>query len=162
VPDHVLLHDTPVGRLALIGGEVGLVAVLWRTVDAHAALPPGDGHPVLREARRQLDAYFAGDLTRFTVPLEVRGTPFQRAVWAALATIPFGETRSYAQIARQIDRPSATRAVGAANGRNPLSIVLPCHRVIGSDGTLTGFGGGLPAKRFLLAHEGIARQPTLI
>jgi methylated-DNA-[protein]-cysteine S-methyltransferase len=110
-------------------------------------------HPVLVEAERQLAEYFDGRRKEFTLPLDVSGTPFQRAVWNALSTIPFGETRSYAGIASQIGNPKAVRAVGAANSRNPVSIVVPCHRVIGSSGALTGFAGGLDIKAQLLAFE---------
>jgi len=108
------------------------------------------------EARRQLAEYFAGRRRTFELPLAPRGTPFQLRVWEELRRIPFGATRSYGEIAQAIGRPSASRAVGAANGANPLPIVVPCHRVIGADGSLTGFGGGLPTKRHLLAHEGVA------
>jgi methylated-DNA-[protein]-cysteine S-methyltransferase len=113
-----------------------------------------NAHPLILEAERQLAEYFAGRRQRFTLPLDPSGTAFQRDVWDALRTIPFGETRSYAQIARQIGHPRAVRAVGAANGRNPLSIVVPCHRVVGSTGALTGFAGGLDVKARLLALEG--------
>ncbi|HKW98452.1 MAG TPA: methylated-DNA--[protein]-cysteine S-methyltransferase [Bryobacteraceae bacterium] len=108
---------------------------------------------VMHEAIRQLRLYFAGELQNFDLPLEMNGTEFQRRVWAALRTIPYGETRSYSDIARQIGAPQAVRAVGAANGRNPIPIVVPCHRVIGRDGSLTGFGGGLAWKRLLLDLE---------
>jgi methylated-DNA-[protein]-cysteine S-methyltransferase len=118
------------------------------------ALADAPEHPVLVEAERQIAAYFKGELTRFDLPLDFRGTDFQKSVWAALLTIPFGETRSYAEIARAVGRPTAFRAVGAANGRNPISIVAPCHRVIGTDGALTGFAGGLEAKALLLGIEG--------
>ncbi len=110
-------------------------------------------HPVLLETEHQLAAYFAGTLKNFTVPLDFNGTEFQKSVWAALLTIPFGETRSYGDIARQIGRPGASRAVGAANGKNPISIIAPCHRVIGAAGALTGFAGGLDIKRRLLGLE---------
>jgi len=109
--------------------------------------------PVMHETLAQLRAYFAGDLRVFDVPLEIAGTEFQKCVWSALRTIPYGETRSYSQIARQIGSPSAVRAVGAANGRNPIPIIVPCHRVIGASGSLVGFGGGLEWKRFLLDLE---------
>jgi len=109
--------------------------------------------PVMRETLAQLRAYFAGDLRVFDVPLEVVGTDFQKRVWSALRTIPFGETRSYSQVAGQIGSPRAVRAVGAANGRNPIPIIVPCHRVIGASGSLVGFGGGLEWKRFLLGLE---------
>lgn len=101
----------------------------------------------------QLRSYFAGELREFSVPLAPHGTPFQRHVWQALTTVPYGRTASYGAIASVIDRPSASRAVGAANGRNPISIVVPCHRIVGADGSLTGYGGGLPRKRHLLALE---------
>lgn len=104
----------------------------------------------------EFDAYFAGRLQRFTLPLAANGTAFQQAVWQALCDIPYGETRSYGEIARVIGKPSASRAVGAANGRNPLSIIVPCHRVIGQNGSLTGYAGGLPIKQVLLRLEGIA------
>jgi methylated-DNA-[protein]-cysteine S-methyltransferase len=108
---------------------------------------------VLTATARQLAAYFAGRLRRFDLPLAPAGTPFQQRVWSALSGIPFGETRSYGQLAEAIGKASAMRAVGAANGRNPISIVVPCHRVIGADGSLTGFGGGIERKRFLLSLE---------
>ncbi len=110
-------------------------------------------HPLLREAANQIEQYFAGERQSFDLPLAPAGTEFQQTVWRALSTIPFGETRSYGQVAAQIGRPGSSRAVGAANGRNPIAIVIPCHRVIGSDGSLTGYGGGEPTKRWLLDHE---------
>ncbi|MBB4154954.1 methylated-DNA-[protein]-cysteine S-methyltransferase [Sphingomonas jinjuensis] len=154
-----IMMPSPVGELTLVASDAGLVAVLWPGDDPArvplAALHDDAAHPVLGEATRQLRGYFAGTRTRFDLPLDLRGTDFQRAVWTALCVIPFGETRSYADIARAIGRPSAVRAVGAANGRNPLSIVAPCHRVVGSNGALTGFAGGLAAKRWLLDHESL-------
>ncbi len=115
---------------------------------------PSEGEDeVLGETVRQLEAYFAKDLTQFSLPLKPSGTPFQMQVWSALESIEFGETVSYLQIAQAIDNPQAVRAVGAANGQNPISIIVPCHRVIGSDGSLTGYGGGMDAKKWLLAHE---------
>lgn len=116
---------------------------------------------LLRQAQMQLDEYFADRRRAFDLPLSPVGTPFQQAVWRELAGIPFGTTISYAQLATRLGRPSATRAVGAANGRNPLPIVLPCHRVIGADGSLTGFGGGLPTKQFLLRMEGALPEGDL-
>jgi O-6-methylguanine DNA methyltransferase len=107
----------------------------------------------LRQAADELERYFVGKLTAFSCPLDLHGTPFQLAVWRALQTIPYGETRSYSEIAQQIGRPAARRAVGAANGANPVAIIVPCHRVIGSDGALTGYGGGLSTKAWLLQHE---------
>ena len=149
---------SPVGRLTLVATQRGLAAILWENERAgrvNVDLEHEDRrHPVLLETERQLKEYFAGQRTSFTLALDVAGTDFQRKVWQALLTIPFGETRSYAEIARQIGRPKAMRAVGAANGRNPLSIVAPCHRVIGTNGRLTGFAGGLDTKAFLLELEG--------
>jgi methylated-DNA-[protein]-cysteine S-methyltransferase len=116
---------------------------------------------LLERARRQLAEYFAGKRRTFDLPLAPHGTEFQCAVWRALADIPYGETISYAQLATRVGKPTATRAVGAANGRNPLPIVLPCHRVIGADGSLTGFGGGLPTKQFLLRLEGALQADEL-
>ena len=151
-------YDSPVGTLTLVGGSAGLRAVLWsgdraaRAGLGRIALVHGET-PALADAARQLDEYFAGTRTAFDLPLELQGTPFQLAAWQALAEIPYGETRTYAQQAAVIGRPTAVRAVGAANGRNPLSIVLPCHRVVGSDGGLRGFGGGLEVKEWLLAFE---------
>ena len=148
---------TPVGALTLVAGGNGLAAVLWENDDpARVPLPAleqDDRHPVLIETEKQLDEYFSGKRTEFSVPLDFKGTDFQNAVWRALMTIPYGETRSYMQIARQIGNPKAVRAVGAANGKNPVSIIAPCHRVIGAGGKLTGFAGGLKAKEFLLALE---------
>ena len=114
---------------------------------------PVAAHPVLDQAARELEQYFEGKRRTFSSPLAAAGTPFQREVWDALAAIPFGQSRSYAEIATAIGRSRAVRAVGAANGANPLSIFVPCHRVIGADGKLTGYGGGLPAKAWLLGHE---------
>jgi methylated-DNA-[protein]-cysteine S-methyltransferase len=148
---------SPVGELTLVAGDRGLVAILWEndpphrvplgTLGAHAA------HPVIDQAAAELTAYFAGERTSFAVPLDFRGTSFQRQVWAELLAIPYGETRSYGEIARRLGCPGASRAVGAANGRNPISIIAPCHRVIGASGKLTGFAGGLAAKQWLLRHE---------
>ena len=150
--------ESPVGKLTLVASDVGLAAILWESDDGRRVPltleEEAPGHRVLLEAERQLAEYFSGRRRAFTVQLDVVGTPFQKKVWQALLTIPFGETRSYAEIARQIGSPRAVRAVGAANGRNPLSIVAPCHRVIGSSGKLTGFAGGLETKARLLALEG--------
>lgn len=149
--------DSPVGRLTLVATDAGLAAILWEN-DRPARVPLDIGeedeeHPVLVQAARQLEEYFAGVRKAFALELDVAGTSFQRKVWDALMTIPFGETRSYGQIAAQIGARAAVRAVGAANGRNPVSIVTPCHRVIGSTGKLTGFAGGLGVKAQLLAFE---------
>ncbi|MCG7387756.1 MULTISPECIES: methylated-DNA--[protein]-cysteine S-methyltransferase [Pantoea] len=154
---HFKLVSTPVGELKLVASERGLAAILWKNDDPHGSrfLPQtrDEAHPVLIEAERQLREYFAGERRCFTLPLDFVGTEFQKKVWNALVAIPFGETRSYSEIARQIGHPQAVRAVGAANGRNPLSIVAPCHRVIGANGKLTGFAGGLEVKAFLLDLE---------
>ncbi len=148
---------SPVGLLRLVASEAGLYAVLWEhDKPGRVRLPAvveDRSHPMLREAERQLSAYFAGSLRRFALPLDLVGSDFQMAVWTALTTIPFGETRSYGAIAAQIGRPRAMRAVGAATGRNPLSIIVPCHRVVGASGKLTGFAGGLAAKARLLDLE---------
>lgn len=149
--------DSPVGQLTLVASDTGLVAVLWPDDDPlRVRLGPlvaEADHPVLVRAGEQLRAYFEGRLRTFDLPLDWRGTDFQKSVWAQLLAIPYGETRSYGAIARAIGRPGASRAVGAANGRNPLSIVAPCHRVVGSTGHLTGFACGLEAKTLLLALE---------
>jgi methylated-DNA-[protein]-cysteine S-methyltransferase len=152
---------SPVGNLTLTATDDGLVAILWENDRPDRVRLPvaaeANGHPVLVETERQLNEYFAGRRTRFDLKLDLSGTAFQRSVWNALSTIPFGETRSYAQIARQIGNPTAARAVGGANSRNPVSIVAPCHRVVGSSGALTGFAGGLDVKARLLALEGAPR-----
>lgn len=148
--------ESPVGTLTIAASDAGLHAIEFPS-NRHPQRREGwreGGHPLLERARRQLEEYFAGRRRAFELPLAPHGTDFQRQVWLALADIAYGDTASYAQLARRVDRPTATRAVGAANGRNPLPIVLPCHRVIGADGSLTGFGGGLPTKRFLLELEG--------
>ena len=154
--------DSPVGTLKLVATDAGLAAILWPNDDPARVrlgeLVESHTHPMLLEAERQLREYFEGRRQAFDLKLDFSGTEFQQKVWGALLTIPYGETRSYAQIAKQIGRPDAVRAVGAANGKNPISIIAPCHRVIGSDGQLTGFAGGLETKAFLLAHEGPQRQ----
>lgn len=155
---------SPLGILTLVADDAALVAILWPDDAPGRVRLPATGeradHPVLAAAARQLGEYFAGARTAFDLPLAPRGTDFQQLVWAALNDIPYGETRSYADIATAIGRPTATRAVGAANGRNPISIVTPCHRVIGRSGALTGFAGGLPAKQHLLAIEQRSRPFT--
>ena len=154
---HALFLPSPVGRLTLVAHDRGLVAILWEN-DRPSRVPLGPltenpAHPILQETVRQLNEYFAGKRRTFSLPLDPTGTPFQKAVWNALSAIPYGETRSYSQIAEHVGRPAAVRAVGAANGRNPLSIVVPCHRVVGANAQLTGFAGGLPVKAYLLALE---------
>jgi methylated-DNA-[protein]-cysteine S-methyltransferase len=154
--------SSPVGTLKLIATDSALVAVAWRDQGA-GQVPVEDAvqcgsHGVLDAAAAQLAEYFAGVRREFELPLEFMGTEFQCRAWRALRTIPYGETRTYADMARQIGQPTAVRAVGAANGRNPLSIIVPCHRVIGASGALTGFGGGLDAKAKLLALEAPQRS----
>ncbi|WP_114956590.1 methylated-DNA--[protein]-cysteine S-methyltransferase [Flaviflagellibacter deserti] len=149
--------QSPVGALTLVATDNGLAAILWEH-DNPKRVPlnivgESEDHPVLLEVENQLANYFAGKRRYFDLPLDFAGTEFQKKVWAALLAIPFGETRSYARIAEEIGHPKAARAVGAANGRNPISIVVPCHRLIGSAGGLTGFAGGLDAKRHLLDLE---------
>ena len=155
---------SPVGRLRLASDGNALCLIEFER-PRHPHRQDGDWQEredaVLRETRRQLDEYFEGRRRGFDLSLAPRGTGFQQQVWLALRDIPYGETISYAQLARRLDMPTATRAVGAANGRNPLPIVVPCHRVIGADGSLTGFGGGLPTKRFLLELEGAIETADL-
>ena len=162
---HFVTMDTPVGELRLIAGERGLRAILWGAEDA-TRVASVDAHelvegttPLLDEALRQLDEYFAGTRRDFDLPLDPPGTPFQQSAWMVLRTIPYGKTMSYGEQARRLGDPNKARAVGAANGKNPLSIVVPCHRVIGSGGQLTGFAAGLDVKSWLLDHE---HQPRLI
>jgi len=160
--------DSPIGRLLLAGAADGLLMISFpsgrRPREPSASWIRDDG--ALAEAIAQLRSYFAGERREFTLPLRAGGTPFQERVWDALRQVPFGATISYGELARRIGQPLAARAVGAANGANPLPIVVPCHRVIGADHSLTGFGGGLETKRFLLAHEArltrhLARQGDL-
>ena len=149
--------ELPMGKLKLVASDKGLAAILWEHDDPKRVrlgeLTENSKHPILLQTERQLVEYFAGKRTAFTIDLDMTGTQFQKRVWEALLTIPFGETRSYADIARQVGNPKAARAVGAANGRNPISIITPCHRAIASDGSLTGFAGGLDAKQYLLTLE---------
>jgi methylated-DNA-[protein]-cysteine S-methyltransferase len=151
-------HRTPVGELTLIASDQGLRAILWpKRSPLKAGIHPlprrNPQHPILVETAAQLDEYFAGSRTEFNIPLDLQGTRFQLAAWRSLADIPFGSTTSYGRQAAALGIPKAARALGAANGANPVCIVLPCHRVIGADGSLTGFGGGLPTKQWLLDHE---------
>lgn len=149
---------SPVGRLKLVASDGGLAGVLWEH-DKVQRVPhlknafEHANHPVLLEARRQLEEYFQGKRKQFDLKLDFVGTDFNKKIWNILLTIPYGETRTYGEIARQIEAPRAVRAVGTANGRNPISIIAPCHRVIGSNGKLTGFAGGLEAKAYLLRLE---------
>ena len=154
---HVIVAS-PIGPLTIVA-QGGAIAALYMDAQRHAPGPaafglPGDaGDQPFAAAARQLDAYFAGQLTEFDLPLALAGTDFQRMVWAGLREVPYGQTVSYGELAHRIGRPAASRAVGLANGKNPVAIVVPCHRVIGSDGSMTGYGGGLDRKRFLLALE---------
>ncbi|HEY0452783.1 methylated-DNA--[protein]-cysteine S-methyltransferase [Actinophytocola sp.] len=156
---HALL-DSPIGPVTLVGAD-GALTGLYMAEHRYAPEsfgPRDDGaFPAVAE---QLTEYFAGARTEFDIPLAPRGTPFQQQVWAALREVPYGETVSYGELAATIGRPTASRAVGHANGHNPISIIVPCHRVIGTSGSLTGYGGGLPRKRFLLALE--AGTPVLL
>lgn len=164
---HAML-ESPIGELAVVASDLGVCGILWqgeRPEDCGLVSVEGSS-PVLHKAIAQLREYFAGRRREFDLPLDFRGTAFQQQVWRALLTIPFGQTRSYGQMAAQIGRPQASRAVGAANGRNPIPIIVPCHRVIGASGSLTGFGGGLDIKVRLLALEGVTspswgEEPTL-
>lgn len=149
--------DSPVGVLRIIGSDAGIRAVLWPVeregrVRFDEEITDGT-HPILEEAKAQLKAYIDGDREDFDLPLDLVGTNFQQVVWEGLQKIPFGSTRSYGDLASDLERPGAARAVGAATGRNPVSIIVPCHRLVGSTGSLTGFAGGIDAKRWLLDHE---------
>jgi methylated-DNA-[protein]-cysteine S-methyltransferase len=167
--EHVII-ESPIGPLTLVAAD-GMLTGLYLDAPGSGSArdepraevlgAPGDpaGEP-FSAAAAQLSAYFAGERTGFTLPLAPAGTPFQRRVWAALREIPYGETWSYGQLASKIGNPTAARAVGLANGRNPIAVVIPCHRVIGSDGSLTGYGGGLDRKRYLLDLEANIRQLT--
>jgi len=152
------LIPSPIGKLKLVASDEGLVAILWENDRPRrvrlADLVENPAHPMLLRTEKELNEYFSHKRKAFTVPLDMRGTYFQKQVWEALLGIPFGETRTYGQLANQLGNPKATRAVGAANGRNPIAIIVPCHRVIGFSGKLTGFAGGFDAKDHLLKLEG--------
>jgi methylated-DNA-[protein]-cysteine S-methyltransferase len=156
--------NTPVGKLTLVADEENLCGVFFGEKAQGVNHPM---HPILKQTQTQLDEYFRGQRKVFDLPLKMKGTDFQRKVWKSLRTIPYGETQSYLQLARKTGSPRAYRAVGSANGKNPISIIVPCHRVIASDGKLGGFGGGLQAKAFLLGHEkallglGYSGQPQI-
>jgi methylated-DNA-[protein]-cysteine S-methyltransferase len=147
------IYDSPVGPLTLISNGDALQHVEFENPRYAYTPAPAGKDKILDETRRQLDKYFAGKLRAFDLPLAPQGTEFQKRVWQALLTIPYGATRSYGQQAAAIGQPNASRAVGLANGRNPISIIVPCHRVIGSNGSLTGYGGGMDRKKFLLDLE---------
>jgi methylated-DNA-[protein]-cysteine S-methyltransferase len=151
--------DSPIGPLLIAGDDAGLHHIVFAGARHRPAAAEGwqQDRAALAEPRRQLLAYLGGELSDFDLPLVPQGTPFQLRAWQALRSIPYGQTRSYAEQASAIGAPRAVRAIGAANGRNPLPIIVPCHRVIGSDGSLTGFGGGIEVKRWLLALEASRR-----
>jgi len=157
--------DSPVGRLRLIASDQALVGI-WFEHGRDAARGPAafarGSNGVIQRARLQLDEYFAGARREFDLPIEPRGTEFQRRVWFRLTRIAYGDTTSYGALARELGNSKGSRAVGLANGSNPIPIVIPCHRVIGADGSLTGFGGGLPIKAMLLELERSATQPRLL
>jgi methylated-DNA-[protein]-cysteine S-methyltransferase len=160
---HILL-PSPIGPLTIVAEDGSVVALYMeaqqrRPADVSLGAPGDPSAEPFAAAAQQFAAYFAGELTAFDLPIAPAGTEFQRSVWTALQTIPYGQTWSYGQLADKIGNPAAVRAVGLANGRNPVAIVIPCHRVIGSDGSLTGYGGGLDRKRFLLDLEARSAQP---
>ncbi len=156
-----VFYDSPVGRLEILASDKGITEIRFSGAapkragarKAPVKKPALPGNPILAKCVRELDEYFAGRRTEFTVPLDLEGTPFQKKVWAKLLKVPCGWTTSYGELAKAVGRPGAARAVGGANHRNPVSIIVPCHRVVGSGGSLTGYGGGLARKRWLLEHE---------
>ena len=154
---------SPLGPLTVLASDNGIHTIAFagdRTEQAKTNLPRAVNHPIINAATKQLAMYFDGEMKVFDLPLDLRGTKFQKRVWKLLLEIPFGETRTYGDIARALGNADASQAVGAANGKNPVAIVVPCHRVIGASGHLTGYAGGMDKKRFLLTHEGVI-QPTL-
>jgi O-6-methylguanine DNA methyltransferase len=158
--------DSPCGPLTMVARD-GALAGLYMVAQRHRPPletfgPRADDLPVFALTSAQLDAYFAGERTTFDLDLSMKGTPFQQRVWQALRDIPYGETVSYGELADILGRPTASRAVGLANGKNPVGIIVPCHRVVGADGSMTGYGGGVDRKRWLLAHESGAQQPMLV
>jgi methylated-DNA-[protein]-cysteine S-methyltransferase len=153
-PTFTMPMDTPVGRLVLESDDDVLIGIWLPTSGMKASGDGQDAPPVLKDAATQLEEYFARERTEFDIPMDLDGTEFQREVWAELSRIPYGETISYGELARRVGRPRAPRAVGQANGKNPIAIVVPCHRVVAGNG-IGGYGGGLPMKRALLAVEGV-------
>ena len=154
---------SPLGPLTVLASDNGVHAIAFagdRTEQAKINFPRAEDHPIINAATEQLAMYFDGTLKVFDLPLNLRGTDFQKRVWNLLLEIPFGETRTYGDLARALGNAGASQAVGAANGKNPVAIVVPCHRVIGASGHLTGYAGGMDKKKFLLTHEGVI-QPTL-
>lgn len=156
-----ILHQTPVGPVGIVENGAAVTHIFFGRM-AQPEQVPWEETPLLRQAAIQLDEYFRGSRNSFDLPLAPQGTDFEQAVWQALQTIPYGKTASYADIARQIGRPSACRAVGHANGRNPIGIVIPCHRVIGANGKLTGYAGGLTIKQYLLELEQGVLSPFML
>lgn len=159
--------DSPVGELRIVAGDAGVIAVLWPSDDSGRVALPSDidvceSHPILVQAVNELNEYFTGERQRFDVALAPAGTAFQQQAWTALGSIRYGETMSYGEQAERMGDKNKARAVGAANGRNPISIIVPCHRVVGSNGSLTGFAGGIEAKQWLLAHERKVAGHTLL
>jgi methylated-DNA-[protein]-cysteine S-methyltransferase len=156
-PTFTMPMDTPIGQLVLESDGDVLIGIWLPSPSTSSRSPRGDGHdapPVLKDAATQLDEYFAGERTEFDLPMELDGTEFQKEVWLELTRIPYGETISYGELARRVGLPKGPRAVGQANGRNPIPIIVPCHRVLAGNG-IGGYGGGLPMKRALLAVEGV-------
>lgn len=149
LPSFYSYLSTPLGLVEIGASETAIVSLYFNSVREHEETPS----PLLEQASQQLHEYFSGSRTEFDLPLSLEGTPFQVSVWNALKNIPYGQTVSYGQVAQAIARPKAVRAVGAANGQNPVSIIVPCHRVVGADGSLIGYGGGLWRKEWLLEHE---------
>ena len=156
------LYESPHGRMLLTATAEGLTGVYFDGQKYHAKVQPewrrDPHHPILRDAGRELAEYFARERERFTIPLAPDGTVFQKSVWTAISTVAFGETVTYGELARRAGCPGSARAAGAATGRNPLTIVVPCHRIVGSSGGLTGYAGGLDRKRALLALESRTRD----
>jgi len=151
------VYNSPIGMITLQANDQGLLGA-WFTIQTTQPDQLGielADHPILMKAVTQLEQYFSCTLQKFTIPIAAKGTPFQQKVWSALATIPYGKTCSYQDLANAIDNPKAVRAVGLANGKNPVSIIVPCHRVIGKNGKLTGYAGGVDRKKDLLKHEGV-------
>lgn len=158
-------YSSPIGTLQISASAEGLSGIHYPTA-AETTETASDqsiltGNPHIKSAVNELDLYFAGNLERFKTPLDAKGTPFQKSVWTALSELPFGTTACYGDIAKRIGKPKASRAVGLANNRNPISIIVPCHRVIGKDGKLVGYGGKLWRKEWLLKHEGILLNPRV-
>jgi methylated-DNA-[protein]-cysteine S-methyltransferase len=152
--------ESPIGSLTLVARD-GLLTNVSMHEQRHVAPPPDDAvtdDAWFKDVAQQLDAYFSGELSTFDLDMDLIGTPFQRSVWAQLCEIPYGETISYGALAQRVGNPNASRAVGLANGRNPIAVIVPCHRVIGADGSLTGYGGGLERKTWLLEHESTHRS----